>query len=140
MQNITEMEITEMEICFFLANEDDDFKPEKFEIPDEELQFEFPGEECILSGLRRPNDNTVRHMRTARAESRHMMKMKTVGGYTSINRSENGRYIIHDHDEWKETIVATKKKPKSDCSNCYKKVDHRKIRYEGKTDCRNYEA
>lgn len=131
-------DVTEMEICFFLANEND-FKPEKFEIPDKELQFEFPGEECILKGIRRPGDNTRRYMETRRVNASRIKMAKTVGGcYNTINRGENGKTFAQNDDEWKSTIVATKKNDKSSMAAMYKKMDRCKIRHQGKAECREY--
>lgn len=113
------------------------------EITDDDLLLdgiteEFPGEECVIKGLRRPNDNTLRHLRDRRAKNRHMREMKTVGGYDSICRGKNGKTHFDNSDEWEAAIVATKEKHEPYDPGYWRRVDRRKSRRNGKAECGRY--
>ena len=115
------------------------FQPE-IDIEDDDLLLdginqEFPGDECVLKGVKRPNDNTSRYMRTKLAKSRHMNNVHR-GKSVPIYRGENGEYTYNgqDADEFEKTIVATKECPKSESG--YKRMDRRKLRHDGRAECR----
>lgn len=127
-----------------VENKDIPGNEEPEEIPVDKLlldgmDWDFLGDRCILKGIRRPGDNTRRYMATRRVNTSRIKMVKTVGGcYNTINRGENGKTSAQNEDEWKSTIVATKKNDKSFVAAMDKKMDRRKSRHEGKTDCRTY--
>lgn len=102
------------------------------------ISEEFPGEECVIKGLRRPNDNTLRHLRDSRAKSRHKEMMWYAWSYEPINRAENGKYNHLNLDEFRSSVVATKKKSKSEAATFFNRVNRRKSRHEGKAECGRY--
>ena len=113
------------------------------DVPDEELLIdgiseEFPGDECVIKGIRRPGDNTVRYLNTRKANARAVDGAKSIGTHVTINRGENGNTRPKSNDEWLKTTVAAKKKPKPGCGNYFKKLDRRKTRHEGKVECFKY--
>lgn len=123
------------------GKENKEIRDEPKEIPLDKLlldgvDIEFPGDECILKGIRRPGDNTRRYIATRKANAKALNGAITIGTHVTINRGENGNTSPKNREEWLKTTVAAKKKPKSDCRNYFKKADRRKSRHSGKAECR----
>lgn len=97
---------------------------------------DLPGESAVL-GTRKPGDRAIRRKATARAKNRQIEKLKTVYSYESINRGEDGRtHRFNGVEEWLDTIVAAKKKSKSEAREFFNRVDRRKARHNGRAECR----
>ena len=102
-------------------------------------EADLPGESAVL-GTRKPADRATRRKATARAKNRQIEKLKTVYSYESINRGEDGKtHRFNGVEEWMDTIVAAKKKSKSEARKLFDRVDRRKTRHEGRAECRNPE-
>lgn len=102
-----------------------------------EEDIPIPGESAAL-GTRKPGDRATRRKATAHAGKRHEEMMEYAWAYEPIFRGENGKYNHLDPDKWESSIVATKKKSKSEAATFFNRVDRRKSRHEGKAECGRY--
>lgn len=98
---------------------------------------DLPGESAVL-GTRKPGDRATRRKATAHAGKRHEEMMWYAWSYEPINRGRNGKYNHFDADEFESSVVATKKKSKSEAATFFNRVDRRKSRHEGKAECGRY--
>lgn len=100
---------------------------------------DFETEEVVeRKGTRKPVNRGQRRKTTARAKAKHKKNLLTVYGYDAILRGENGKTFATSDEEFKSSIVATKKNGKSSMLSMYKRQDRRKLRHNGKAECNNY--
>lgn len=118
----------EWEARGFITKDVEAFR-EKMNEPD------LPGESAVL-GTRKPADRKSRQRAAGLADTRHKEMMEYAWSYEPIFRGENGKYNHLDPDKWESSIVATKKKSKSVTATYFHRMDRRKLRHDGRAECR----
>lgn len=96
---------------------------------------DLPGESAVL-GTRKPGNRKDRKRAEELAEKRHEEMMRYSWSYEPINRAKNGKYNHLNLDEFRSSVVATKKKSKSEAQTFFNRIDRRKSRHNGKAECR----
>lgn len=96
---------------------------------------DLPGESAVL-GTRKPGNRKDRKRAEKLTEKRHEEMMRYSWSYEPINRAENGKYNHLDLDEFRSSVVATKKRSKSEAQTFFNRVDRRKARHNGRAECR----
>lgn len=96
---------------------------------------DLPGESAVL-GTRKPGNRKDRQRAEELVNKRREKMMWYAWSYEPINRGRNGKYNHFDADEFESSVVATKKKSKSEAATFFNRVDRRKSRHNGKAECR----